>query len=243
MSAYTTEQLVSRWEDHQEIVNLMGRRSFYDLWKMEDTVLETLWCKKAPDPVMIFNDGAYLGYEAINGYFKALHKLNVIRANLVKAQNPDKLGKKSDEELYGVGSCNIDNLTTPIVEIAADGRTAKGVWYSLMEETDYQNTGCTSYHCWGWIAADFIKEDAAWKLWHLIITEDFRCLPGQNWSHEGNPAKPVDPAFAAIGNFAFPKPNVEKTFYRHVSRVRPTQTLIRPPEPYDTFSNTFSYGL
>lgn len=240
---FTTEQLVSRWEDHMEIVNLMGRRSFYDLWKMEDTVWTDLWCKKAPDPVMVFNDGAYQGYEAIAGYFRSLHALNELRAQLVKAQNPEQLGKKSDEALYGVGSCNIDNMTTPVVEIAEDGRTAKGIWYSLMEETDYQSTGCTSYHKWGWVAADFIKEDGAWKLWHLIVTEDFRCLPGQNWSKENPVPKPEDPAFAALAAFPFPEPNVKKTFYQHVSKVRPVQALIQPPVPYDTFSNTFSYGL
>ena len=92
---YTTEQLVARWEDHQEIVNLMGRRSFYNLWKMEDTVYQELWCKKASDPVMIFNDGAYLGYEAIEIYFQALHNLNVLRSKLVQAQDPGKLGKKT----------------------------------------------------------------------------------------------------------------------------------------------------
>ncbi len=240
---FTTEQLVSRWEDHQEIVNLMGRRSFWNLWKMEDTVYDVLWCKKAPDPCMIFNDGAYKGYAAIEGYFQALHDLNVIRAKAVQAENPQKLGKKTEEALYGVGSCNIDNLTTPVVEVAADGRTAKGVWYALMEETDYQASGCTSYHCWGWVAADFIKEDGQWKLWHLIVTEDFKCLPGQNWSKEGNPEKPADPAYAKVAAFDFPAPNVPGVFYAHISKTRAPQTLIQLPVPYDTFSNTFSYGL
>ncbi|NTV91053.1 MAG: hypothetical protein HGA22_11955, partial [Clostridiales bacterium] len=67
--AFTTEQLTDRWEHYQEIVNIIGKRSFYTLWRMDDTVFNELWCKKAPEPSLGFNDGYYKGYEAIAGYY------------------------------------------------------------------------------------------------------------------------------------------------------------------------------
>lgn len=239
---YSTEQLVERWEQYQSIVNLMGRRSFRNLWKMEDAVFEEYWCKEAPDPSLGFNDGYYKGYESVTGYFKALHELNEIRAKAVQSANNDKLGKKSLDDLYGVGSCNPDNLTTPLVEIAEDNKTAKGLWYSLMTETDYTEAGCTTYHKWGWVAVDFVNEHGQWKIWHLIQTEDFKAIAGQNWA-KGSTSKPADPQYAAIGAYKFPKPNVPMNVYEHFSSKRALKAFPEAPVAYNTFAETFSYGI
>lgn len=240
--AYSAEQLVERWEHYQEIVNLMGRRSFYNLWKMEDKVWEDLWCKKAPDPCFGCNDGYYKGYDAISAYFEALHKLNEVRAEVGKEAFPKELGNKSLEELYGVGSCNTDNLTTPLVEIAEDNMTAKGIWYSLMNETDYTEAGPTTYHKWGWVAADFVYEDGKWKIWHLLVTEDFKALAGKSWAVPQE-AKPIDPKFAKIGEYKLPELNVPMKVYEHFSPFKEIKPFAPLPVEYDTFTNTFSYGI
>lgn len=239
---YTAEQLVERWEHYQEIVNLMGRRSFLNLWKMEDTVWDELWCKMAPDPCMGCNNGYYKGYDAIGDYFISLHKLNKIRAEVCKEVFPQELEGKSDDELYGVGSCNTDNLTTPLVEIAEDNQTAKGIWYSLMNETDYTDAGPTTYHKWGWVAVDFVYEDGKWKIWHLLQTEDFKVLAGKSWAAPLQD-KPADTKFAKIGEYKLPEPNVPGEVFKHYSPTKEVKPFAPAPVAYDTFTNTFSYGV
>lgn len=238
---FTTEELVGRWEDYQEIVNLMGRRSFYNLWKLEDKVWEEMWCKKAPDPCLGFNDGYYKGYEAVEGWFKATKELGLLKARVAKKNHPE-LADKTDEELYGVGSLTPDNLTTPLVYIAEDGQTAKGMWYALAHITDYTEAGPTTIHQWGWIAVDFVKEDGAWKIWHLLDTPEIKHVAGKKW-YGGYEPKPVDPAYAEIGEFEFPKPNVPMKVNELLNAKRPGKPNPLAPRPYDTFANTFSYGI
>ncbi len=57
---------------------------------------------------------------------------------------------------------------TPILTVAEDGRTAKGVWISSGADTwregDARPQG---YWRWGKYAVDFIREDGVWKIWKL----------------------------------------------------------------------------
>ncbi len=239
---FSTEQLTDRWEHYQEIVNLMGKRSFYTLWRMDDTIFNELWCKKAPDPSMGFNDGYYKGYEAIAGFYKATHDLAALKSRVVQDLYPEKLGKKSLEEIHGVGSLVAENLTTPLVEVAEDGKTAKGLWYYMMTDTDVSAAGPGTHHQWGWLGVDFVYEDGAWKIWHMITTHEFRIIAGKSWADE-YVQKPVKPEFAAIAGFVFPQPNLPMTVYETYDFKRPIKPFPAPPKPYDTFKNTFSYGI
>lgn len=65
---------------------------------------------------------------------------------------------KTEEETYGIGTMNYYSLDTPVIEIAEDGKTAKGIWalrntYSLLTAG-----GPEAYWQWAWVTADFIKE-------------------------------------------------------------------------------------
>jgi hypothetical protein len=53
-------------------------------------------------------------------------------------------------------------MGTPIIEVAKDGKTARGLWLMFA----YYNV------CWaaGQFAMDFIKEDGEWKVWHYNTT-------------------------------------------------------------------------
>lgn len=65
------------------------------------------------------------------------------------------------------GQLHVHSMFTPVIEVAADGKTAQGVWDSfgpnLSNGTDVGN--------WLWVkyGVDFIKEDGAWKIWHMQV--------------------------------------------------------------------------
>lgn len=238
----TPEQQVTRWEHIREIENIMGKHTYYWIYCWSDKEWEDLWCKKAPDPCMGFNNGYYKGYEAISGYYKACRDLMELRTKLVKEANPEEFGDKTTEEIFGVGSLDVDNMTTPIIELADDMKTAKGLWYYMRGNTNYEANGINTDHQWGWVGVDFVYEDGAWKIWHMVFAEDLKFRAGTTWVTPAEPM-PVAPEYAAIGDFKFPEPNVPGSIYELWHNRRKVVDFPGLPAPYTTFADTFSYGV
>lgn len=188
------------------------------------------------------NNGYYKGYEAIMEYYTAWHELQALRTKLVKDANPEEFADKSLEEMYGAGSLDVNNLTTPIIELADDRKTAKGLWYYWRGDTNYEANGINTNHKMGWLAIDFVCEDGAWKIWHMLEAEDLDFRAGTTWVETAEPM-PVDPAYAAIGEFQFPQPNVPMNVYEKWHDRRKNVDFPGVPKPYDTFADTFSYGI
>jgi len=63
-------------------------------------------------------------------------------------------------------------MTTPIIEVAADGKTAKGLWLMYGAETfkPPQEKEAKANWAAGQFAMDFIKEDGEWKIWKYNTT-------------------------------------------------------------------------
>ena len=73
-------------------------------------------------------------------------------------------------------------LTTPIVEIAGDGKTAQGVWWCPVPMTIRREDGKEqAVWAWGTIAADFLRCGAEWKIWHLHYFRVFKCRYADGW--------------------------------------------------------------
>ncbi len=238
--AYTTEQLLERWEDVHEIENMMGRRAFFDLLVRDQQVFEEMWSHQ--DPCLGLNNGYYKGYDAVAGYFKGLHDLYLRRAELAKTAYPDELGGKAAEDLIGVGGLHFDNLTTPVIELAEDRQTAKGLWYMLGGQVDFGVSGRETEMCWGRIGVDFIKEDGAWKIWHMVIALDIDTPMGTSWA-EPAPEKAADPVFGALADVKLPEPNVPRTVHELWHSRRQLKAFPPVPKAYKTFAETFSYGV
>lgn len=84
----------------------------------------------------------------------------------------------------GIGRLLVHTMTTPIIVVAGDGKTAKGVWVSPGFETMPLGAGQPEAK-WSWIkyAADFIREEGAWKIWHLRAYGLFSARPGETWAN------------------------------------------------------------
>ena len=150
----TDLERANRVSDILEIKNLIGRRQFYQNYGMVEEEFRDLWSQEA-DAVYTQNDICIQGLENIQKAF---------------AKKRARVGQGHNE---------MRPLTTPLVRLAADARTAQGLWYFLGHSSDEGEKGK-----WvnGRICADFIKEDGAWKIWHLLVGTDLTITAGEKRS-------------------------------------------------------------
>lgn len=138
----------------------------------------------------------------------------------------------------GTGELALHAVTNAYIEVAADGKTAKGIWLGsgFVANVD-KKTGepkCMwEYNKYG---VDFIKEDGQWKLWHFHIYDLVRPGWDEPWAEqfEGEgPAMPIPDKLKPD------KPLVDECpAYTPTGKSR---YIPVPPEPYKTFDEKTAY--
>lgn len=223
MKEYTAEQLASRISDLKEIENTVSRYAFLTYYKRYAEALSTLWVSPAAVPTLTANDRRIEGYDAVKAFLVDEGEEAVLADNAaMRALFPEELAGKADSEIWGVGSAVVHTITTPLIELAGDQQTAKGMWYSVGQNTDIDHAkGPVAYWNWEKYALDLKKEDGKWKIWHLIICTDFKSQVGRNWA---------DSNIAPSGDY-----------YKAYDTHQTPQDYPPMPEPYETFAETFSY--
>ena len=238
---FTPEELLSRWEARRELQNIMGKMTQSYLM-MEEAQIYDRWWSRREDVCLGINSGWYSGSGAVKGYYDALGEKITLASGVIAAAFPEKLADKTQEERYGVGQLGVKPVDTFVIELAGDGKTAKGIWSLHGTYADITPSGPVSYWDWGYYCVDFICEDGAWKIWHMMYLTDINSPTGGDWAAE--PLRfPEEPKFAAMKDFAFPAPNVPAVLRENYDPGRPFTVSPPLPEPYETFDETFSYGL
>ena len=46
-------------------------------------------------------------------------------------------------------TANVNNMTTPIIELSDDTQMSKGLWHYIQGDTNYGSSGIAAYHHWG----------------------------------------------------------------------------------------------
>ncbi|MBP2656739.1 MAG: hypothetical protein H6Q73_4308 [Firmicutes bacterium] len=243
----TAEQMAQRALDYQEIQNVMSRHEYYHTLGQNKEELKAIWVTKAPyteTAKFTMNPGSMIGMKSIMYQYGEFHETsNKIELELLSKVRPDIANVP---ENLGIGQLLLHNLTTGCIEVAGDGKTAKGMWYSPGAMANIDVVTGKPHQVWMWerYAADFVKEDGQWKIWHLLICTDF----GGDWPRKSegeasgvftssNEAGGPPPQILAIT----PKLDVYADNYKEYSPTKVPQNIPRPPEPYYTFSETFSY--
>ena len=237
----TTDALIDRWEDQRDIKNLMGIYVNYIILNDDAKVFADLWSQEQPDVSYGDNGGYYVGPEAVRGYYAAVHDRNALVAELLQKKFPQDIGDKTPEEIFGIGTFRDYPVASPVIEVADDGMSAKGLWYCWGSHAEVTAGGPTSSWTWGYFAADFIREGDKWKIWHLQITNDVDARCGTDWGKAAEPL-PELPEFAPLKDFAMPPHTIAREVRAAYSAARPLTGAPRMPEPYATFADTFSYG-
>ena len=238
----TTEQLVDRWEDQRDIKNLMGIYINHVIMNMDADIFANLWAQGREDVCYGENNGWYVGAEAVKGFYEANVNRNKLVAKLLQAKFPEEIGDKSDDEIFGIGTFRDYPVACPVIEIAADGETAKGLWYCWGSHAEVTVGGPTSNWTWGFFAVDFVREGDAWKIWHLQFTNDVDARCGTDWGLKAEPL-PELPEFEALKEFKAPAYSVAAEVRPYYNGTRALTAAPRMPEPYTTFADTFSYGI
>ena len=204
---YTDDELIRRVWDVEEIKKLANKRVYYQINQWADKELDELWTSQCRDTASFgSNTGFYVTLDSIRKWY---------------ATRPS-----------GTGVLSSYPVSTGLVELAGDGKTAKGLWYCIGQETvPGKATWIT-----GKVAMDFIKEGDEWKIWHVVEANDLSCGAGEFYS-AGSPYwdPETDPVVKAFGT-----PDVP--VLTHDPNFNWWDDYPAMPEPYETFCDCISYG-
>jgi hypothetical protein len=138
-----------------------------------DLELATIWAQKTPGVTFAHNVGIVTGIEAIRKYYGT---------GKGYTNDPKKEQTATPQGMMQAGAGNISfrTLTTPIIHIAGDGKTAKAYWYTPGFQANIQNGQGNAIWSYEKYAIDFVKEDGAWKIWHFHVYNDWEIPMGKD---------------------------------------------------------------
>jgi RNA polymerase sigma factor (sigma-70 family) len=134
----------------------------------------------------------------------------------------------------------VQELTVaPIIVIAGDGRTAKASFDSPGIET-LSGAGHKPDARWGWCkyGVDFIHTNHGWRIWHMHVYGILFSPFDKSWVDA--PGFPSQPSATDVGG-EWPKPTRAQSGVWIYTGEDIPPLLPRPPLPYRTFGETFSY--
>jgi hypothetical protein len=141
------------------------------------------------------------------------------------------------------GGIFFHTLTTPIIQVAGNGKTAKVTWASPGFETmpPFDKNGAyKSFWCWGKYGMDFIKnpETGEWKIWHMKWFRTIRSDFYKSW---------YDDAKETLVGMPGPSGGMEldgrlpSVFHRPYSPDEVPHPFPIDPEPYETYDGDFRW--
>lgn len=206
---------------------------------MRRRALEELWVQ-GPDTCLGQNDGFWIGFDSVYAaYVTAWEK-----ALEAGAETQRKSGRESAEN--GDGVMVLHASTTPVIETAGDLQTAKGMFYSPGYVTTIEADGRPRAR---WVmqryAVDFLRQGDEFKIWHMFIGVDYTCeVGGRPYQLSPVPAFNRDklPLLDGIGFGGTFIPPYDLDVPGLFTSIYGWCGYPPEPEPYETFSETFSYG-
>jgi hypothetical protein len=142
------------------------------------------------------------------------------------------------------GRLHMYALTSPLIEVAGDLRTAKGIWICPGHAADrnpadpYSELEAT----WVWTkyGCDFVTEGREWKIWHLRVYGIFRVRYDKGFA-DGDAVRGAPPG--ASGPLGSPPPGVPRSDRPSSGWWQYRPDLVYPnepvaPQPYETFDES-----
>lgn len=239
------------------VQNLMSRHEYMHAAGLNLEEIDTFWVSR---------DGPYAqsatfgspgwvmnGIETIRRAYGQRSRADAEAARKALAQIDPTV--KDLPEFFGAGAeWVMHTSTTPVIEIAGDGKTAQGAWYSpgvgIMPRIENGKVTVQAMMFWEKYGADFVKENGAWKIWHLQMAYDF--VPGLPQEMVAKitaklgalhskelPGSSEGEAGERMGGELPPGFTKPKYVYPAYSPGRPAVIYPHLPKPYYTFSETF----
>ena len=222
--------------DIEEVRDLMSIRAWYLANDLRKEEIEQLWVSEPEHRQTASfgtNWGFYVGIDAISAwYVTAFRARRHSRKLAYEAAHPGAEGDLS------IGCCNMLPATTPLIRVAKDGKTARGIWYVNGQRTELNPDGVSADARWicGRLAVEFIREQDGWKIWHLADLNDMNYAAGTNY----NDTPTYIPPDEDVMREEFGEPTIRMDV--HINAFNWTGTFPRTPEPYDTYQPETGYG-
>ena len=204
------EKELERVKAINEIQNVMARYEYLHTAQLHERIVELF--ARDPDVSLGVSAGVFCGPEGIERFFTKFFPFV----------------EGDDHEGFNM----VHALTTSVIEVAADGKTAKALWMSPGHETMKNAEGkLQASWAWAYYQCDFIKEDGQWKIWHFWLYPSIKSPYEVSW---------VDAPYAPPGGKVIPeeykadKPNDRKLAAAWSATKVPTLDPVYP-DPYDTW--------
>jgi len=163
----TAQKLAQASKDYQDIMNVASMHEYYhNAWEHRAEI-ENAWSKR--DDISWKNN---------TDFYKG--RKDTWRFYVTNA-----------ETLPKTGGFAYHMLTTPIILVAGDGKTAKGIFMSFGNVAGAMKGSTMADWTEEKYGIDFIKEDGKWKIWHLrTYVEYYFPLKGDFTNPDDNQAAP-----------------------------------------------------
>jgi hypothetical protein len=159
-----------------EVQNVFSKHCYYHEAGKHRAEMEAIWVKKDGEFAKTAKWQQPMG---INEGYDAIWQFYVLNKEKSNQQILDKISKiypeiENKPENLGIGGEWASHTqSTAIIEVAGDGKTAKGIWESpgLHMQAQIGDSKVSKQGGWFWekYAADFVKEDGKWKIWHIAM--------------------------------------------------------------------------
>ncbi|KAL3447699.1 hypothetical protein BJX65DRAFT_307760 [Aspergillus insuetus] len=201
------ERELHRVKDERNIHQLMGRHTVNHLAKNMPKTLSFFALDEPDVSVEVGDRGLYRGRAALETLFQDQFGSAALKGNLL-----------------------FPFLTTGMVEVAGDGKTAKGTWRSPSVQAVIPKEGQGEPEpiwLFGSYAVDFIKKNNEWKIWHFHWFRTIKCNHEKGWIK--------DQSWQNAGPLA-DSPDLEPTTYHNPYTPESVQDSVPPcPRPYETY--------
>lgn len=234
--------MMQRALDINEIQNIVSKMSYlYEAGMYEERM--AFIAKKTPGVTVEW--GIRGVFEGVEGARKTMVdiELDTVRSH---AAGMKKLFPNMNFPSEHTGMFESELVGTPVIEIAGDGKTARGEWLSLMASGKTHENDPKPQAMWIWwkSAIDFVKEDGEWKIWHYLKNPYFATPYSQDWVEHSQTLPPMPPpgtanALAATHGAKPDRPTTK--LYDSYRITREPRLDPKPPEPYETFDPKNSY--
>lgn len=233
--------LLQRDQDVRDIQNIVGKLAYLYEAGMYEERLKFI-ARKTPGVTVEI--GARGVFEGVDGARRALVDVekSFERSHAAGMKKTYPHIKFAGDH---AGMLETELLGTPVIEVAGDGKTARGQWISLMAVGKTHEDDAKPQALWIWwkSSIDFVKEDGEWKIWHYLKNPYFATPYDKDWVENSLNLPPV------------PEPGTMKGIPGHGAPDRPTTKAYdsyritrmprlepKPPEPYQTFDPKDGYS-
>jgi hypothetical protein len=195
-------------EAYQEIQNLMGRTMAALNFRRADRVLQNFALDQEDVWLEYADEGVFEGPEAVTTIINEVVGAEPLPGEMLDLQ-----------------------LTTPMVEVAKDLKTAQAVWWCPgAGAIAYEDKDPEAIWVWGMIAADFILTNGEWKIWHLHYFRYIKCLYDKGWVEDTSMINRLNIPMRPLA-----KPS---TYHNPYSPLGIRDGIPACPRPYETFTDS-----